>query len=510
MNSSKLKIDSIIGLNIKYFYSAIKLYFYFTTTVAIFFLIQIVTSYIAVSKSNQVIIFSNKKDVLHIFPELYNLRLVYSFNTVSGQLITNPLIEKIILLGVCSIFMGFIYRKIKLENIFYLVLVNFIFFIALYVFTQNPFVFIFLIFFFIDRCNKYLINFFLFSLTIYITFLLFTYQNFEITFAFSELVINYSGGFVRRGFLGAILGLFKNYKVYYFFSFAVFYFFLFLYLKNYLYREKNSMLSLFFIFNPLTIGYVIKNYIPLFGRKDFLILIFALIISEKIINNKLPKKFEQSLYFLFLIFLVLTYELIIFFIPFYLIKIYNSYNKEDIKKQKILIAGLISNFVLGVALTLRFNSVPDFNKLCNDLLFRYGESVATCKGAPLYLSLQRSDYQNEVFSHISFQQLTYWGALFFYVILVNLLFYKKINVYENLTLFVFLLPVFLYAQDWGRWFYIIFIHNILFSNPKFKFSENTLKLVTFVSIIFLLYFEHFHCMCSDVMLNVKFGVTNKY
>ena len=510
MKSSKFKIYLVKEMYIKYLYFAMKVYFYFTTSIAIIFLIRIVNSFNVVSKANQVIIFSNEKDVLHVFPELYNLKRVYSFNTASGHLFTNPLIEKIMMIGVCLIFFDLIYRKIKLESIFYLAILNFIFFSALYFFTQNPFVFIFLIYFFINRSKYYLINFFLFSITIYLTFLLFTYQNFEITFAFSELVINYSGGFVRRGFLGAVLGLFKNYKIYYYFSIAVFYCFLFLFLKNFLNREENSMLSLFFIFNPLTIGYVIKNYIPLFGRKDFLILIFALIISEKIINNKLPKKFEQSLYFLFLIFLVLTYELIIFFIPFYLIKIYNSYNKEDIKKQKILIAGLISNFVLGVALTLRFNSVPDFNKLCNDLLFRYGESVATCKGAPLYLSLQRSDYQNEVFSHISFQQLTYWGALFFYVILVNLLFYKKINVYENLTLFVFLLPIFLYAQDWGRWFYIIFIHNILFSNPKFKFSENTLKLVTFVSIIFLLYFEHFHCMCSDVMLNVKFGVTNKY
>ena len=148
MNNSKFKIDSVKELNIKYFYFAMKVYFYFTTTVALLFLIQIVISYIAVSKANQVIIFSNEKDVLHVFPELYNLRLVYSFNTVSGQLITNPLIEKIILLGVCSIFIGFIYRKIKLENIFYLVLVNIIFFMALYVFTQNPFIFIFNILFY--------------------------------------------------------------------------------------------------------------------------------------------------------------------------------------------------------------------------------------------------------------------------------------------------------------------------------------------------------------------------
>ena len=510
MNNSKFKFESVKELNIKYFYFAMKAYFYFTTTIALFFLIQMTNSYMSLPKASQVIIFSNQKDILHIFPELHNLRLVYSFNTVSGKLFTNPLIEKLILLGVCSIFIGIIYKKIKLENIFYLAVVNFIFFTALYVLTQNPFVFIFLIFVFIDRCNQSLINFFLFLLTIYITFLLFTYQNFETTFAFSELVINYSGGFVRRGFLGAFLGLFKNYNFYYYFSIVVFYYFLFLFLKKYLYREKNSVLSLFFIFNPLTIGYIIKNYIPLFGRKDFLILIFALIISEKIINNKLPNKFEQPLYVLFLIFLVLTYELITFFIPFYLIKIYNSYSKEDIIKQKMLIAGLISNLFLGLALTLRFNSVPDFNKMCNDLLLRYGESVATCKGAPLYLSLQRSDYQNEVFAHISFQQLTYWGALLFYVLVINLLFYKKKNVYENMTLFIFLLPIFLYAQDWGRWFYIIFIHNILFSNPKFKFSENSLKLVTFVSIIFLLYFEHFHCMCSDVMLNINFGVTNNY
>jgi hypothetical protein len=210
-----------------------------------------------------------------------------------------------------------------------------------------------------------------------------------------------------------------------------------------------------------------------------------------------------------LIFLVLTHELIIFFIPYYLIKIFTSYNKEDIKKQKILIFGYISNIFLGLTLFLRFNIVPDFNKMCNDLLFRYGEKVFTCKGAPLYLSLERSEFQNEVFSQISYKQLSYWGVLFFYILLVNLLFYKKINVYENLSLFIYLLPVFLYAQDWGRWFFIIFIHNIIFSFPKFKFGEYSLKLFTFLSIIFILYFEHFHCMCSDVMLNFNFfGIIN--
>ena len=478
------------------------------------YLTSFFTTYLSLRMFNS-IIFSNYKELekikffnvssesIPIFPELKNIAKLYSFNNSLEIIYISQLFEKLIFFTLLPCLIFLIEKKFNYK----LFLPHIVFFTTLYFVNSNPMIFIFLIVLFVEKIDKNKYNIFLISLIIYSIYLWITFPKFFNQFAFSELIINYSGGFVRRGFLGSILGNLGSAEIFYYFSILIFYLFLFLYTK-FLSYQKNYIEALFFLYNPLTLGYIIKTYVPLYGRKDFLILIFILLVSNEIRNRKNFSQIKQIYYIILLSLVVLTYELIIFFIPFYLIKILNKYKKENIKKLYISIFGLIFNFLLGISLIINFAKVPDFSKLCSSLILKFGESVNYCSYAPQYLSFERNYYRNEVISQITTTKIYYWLFLIVILLISNYLFFEKKEIIQNGLLFFFLLPVFYFAQDWGRWIYLIFFHQIIFSTPRFRFSERSLKIVTSISIAVVLYFSHYHCMCSDVSLNIGFGITN--
>ena len=154
----------------------------------------------------------------------------------------------------------------------------------------------------------------------------------------SEWLINYQGGYTRRGLLGELfifLSLKFEIKIRFIiflfqcFFYASYLFLLFYFLKN---IQKN-ILIIFSIFSPLLIVYHIAE-IEVLARKEILLFIHFLVYLTFCNSN-----IKRSIYlFISLPVVILIWEPVIFFFPFiftYLI-IQNDIEKFDIKFFKII------------------------------------------------------------------------------------------------------------------------------------------------------------------------------
>tara|TARA_A100001015_G_scaffold97409_1_gene108136 strand:+ start:532 stop:957 length:426 start_codon:yes stop_codon:yes gene_type:complete len=129
----------------------------------------------------------------------------------------------------------------------------------------------------------------------------------------SEWVINYQGGFVRRGFIGEIfyiISKFINVNLKFSFSIVqiVLYGLLFFYFYKLLLKLKYSKLVLFVIFSPVFLFFPLAE-LEAIGRKE--ILVNLLMISLFLLKIDEYKK----LFFFFVASLIvlLTHEIIVFY-----------------------------------------------------------------------------------------------------------------------------------------------------------------------------------------------------
>ena len=169
-----------------------------------------------------------------------------------------------------------------------------------------------------NLCFKiYLITLFLFAV-----FFLFQKYNNSVEWTISEWLINYQGGFTRRGLLGEIVFQFS--KIFsitvreMIFTFQVVTYIIFYSLLYKFIRDINkSLLLVFAIFSPLFVIYPIAE-VEVLARKEVFVFISFLtvanIFAQKTIKNK------HFLYFsLILVTTILIWEGVIFYLPFFII-----------------------------------------------------------------------------------------------------------------------------------------------------------------------------------------------
>lgn len=127
---------------------------------------------------------------------------------------------------------------------------------------------------------------------------------------FNEWLINYRGGFVRRGLLGELIYYLNKINLdHRFFIFLVGSISLFHILYNVLdlIKDKNILYRIFIIFNPFGLFYLVQNIEFFFARRDLFYLNFLIYFGKR-------KKFNNKLFFIFSIFLILNYGIYIFLI----------------------------------------------------------------------------------------------------------------------------------------------------------------------------------------------------
>ncbi len=357
----------------------------------------------------------------------------------------------------------------------------------------------------------YLIILFLFSV-------FFLYQKHDVgnDSTISEWLINYEGGFTRRGIIGQLSIYLSNIFsmelrdiIFSFQTFIVGIYFILIY--NFFRNFKVNRFFILSIFTPIFILYPIAE-IEVLARKEIFIFIY-LITYTFIPFNK--KKYKFWYKFFLMPVAVLVWEPIIFFILFFFF--IDMVENNLTKINKIFINTLISyipTFTLLIFIILNPISDEEHRVMSEFLKNNFNEACYMSCGllknkSSIYQQFQGNfgKYSLEVFVRYFLIILFGFGPLF--ILLINSKLKKKIfffSYFKNL-LFPFLIllsPVsllFAMGYDWGRWvnigyvfsfitFFYIYKKNFLTLSEKFL-DHNFLKKITKSIFIFIFIFYCF-------------------
>ena len=352
--------------------------------------------------------------------------------------------------------------------------------------------------------NKILLTYFLYLAIGFIFFLIFHINEFPTKYIFTDWLINYEGGFVRRGFLGQIifeLSKFSNFQIKYvmlFFQITIYsiYFLLFYLL---LMKRKTNFFWLLIIFSPISFLYPMAELEAL-GRKDIFVITFFLIFSM------ISYKSLNTLVFSFILLFSLScliHEITIFYIFHYLFVFYiknKFFINQKIDKQHYLI------FFLFLGILLYLNLYLHNFVIIEDIVNSYNyEDFTSLSGSFSHISPSIDSVFLNTFNNINAAPV----VRYVFLILINtipFLFFVKIkNEYENkyfnsqnifFTVILLSIPLYLLIFDWGRVIYInhnffiiiiILIFNLDLVNEnylqtKLKTLSKRMKIFSFIII----------------------------
>lgn len=310
----------------------------------------------------------------------------------------------------------------------------------------------------------------------------------------SEWLINYSGGFTKRGLIGEICifitnsldlnlrDVILNFQI----LLVGLYFFL---LFNFLKDIKTNKIIILSIFTPIFILYPVAE-IEVLARKE--LFIFCIFISYFLLKNTAV----QNIYkIIFLPLAVLIWEPVIFYFIFFLaVDIFE--NKFE-KINKKLITNLICYIpALIVSIYIIVNPISSENHevMANYLKINFNENC--------YMSCALLKSKSTIYAQFEGNFSKYSFVVFFRYFLIILIGFgpliilaknSKINnsnlfyfkFFRNLFLPIALMltPVillFAMGYDWGRWVNISYVFSIIFyfylyKNKKIKLNESFLK-----------------------------------
>ena len=287
----------------------------------------------------------------------------------------------------------------------------------------------------------------------------------------SEWLINYEGGFTKRGIIGQIAIEISRYfnselrwVIFILQTFTITsYFLLLFYLLKKLHYERVIILS---IFTPIFILYPVAE-IEVLARKEIIVFCSFLIYFLVPRDNK----FKSTSFIIFLTFAMLVWEPIIIFFPLILLFeiIENNIEKLNFNFIKIIFCFIPS---LVIALIIFFNplTVDEHTIMKAVLKNEFGENC--------YMSCHRlitvpiEGNFKEVYNKYSFEVFFRYSLIIligFFPLLVllnssslknkNLFIFKKFNK-PIFTFYIALLPVILLfaaGYDWGRWVNISYV-----------------------------------------------------
>ena len=282
----------------------------------------------------------------------------------------------------------------------------------------------------------------------------------------SEWLINYEGGFTKRGLIGQIaihIGEFLNISLrqsilfFQIFSIGLYY----LLLINFFKSVKFNKIILLSIFTPIFLLYPVAE-IEVLGRKETIIFSFYLIYLTL-------QNFRQKNYFrIFLLpLLMLVWEPVIFFFIFWLIVDYieDAFEKNYKSLIKYLLT-FIPAILIGVYIALNPISEIDHKNMATFLKDNFNEN---CYMSCAMLLSKSSIYDQfkvnfilfnfEIFLRYFLIILIGFGPLF---ILIKFSQFKKLN--YKIFLFLIAPPIFILfmmMSDWGRIVNIFYTFSII-------------------------------------------------
>lgn len=320
--------------------------------------------------------------------------------------------------------------------------------------------------------NKYFKNYLLFIL-FFCSIQLFWKHEGGTDSTISEWLINYQGGFVRRGFLGefffqiAIYFQIKIRLVILIFQILIYSSYLYL-LWKYINQIKKNFLIILSIFSPLLIVYHLAE-VETLARKEVLIFIHFLILLIFFEHKK-----NQTIYLsLSFPILLLIWEPIIFFSGFYLIIILMGLSIRSFLDifNRIVLPAIPSIIVFNIILFNNY-SIADQDIMCSNLQKFVGERCYMSLG---YVTSSIFDNYMSLLKDIKISHLIRYSVALlvgFFPLILILLNLKKTNRIKNnfiskikiTKLFLLasfpVLNLFLMGLDWGRWCNIFYFYSL--------------------------------------------------
>ena len=325
--------------------------------------------------------------------------------------------------------------------------------------------------------NKILSNHFLIiiliSSVIYSLWSVKLLNDFPWRYVFTDWIINYEGGYIRRGLLGELsinLSNFLNLNIKYVFlliHLSTYLLFHLLFYKFFSSFKKNYIFYLL-CFSPLVFLYPIATF-EAFARKEIFYITFFLLNCYLLIkiNNRNIIFFSTNL---FVILSYLIHESSLFFLIFFYFSyfIFLKKNKYETKMSELSFILIVYSILLYLLL------LPVTDEKISKMVFLINQDffeITEFSGAIAWL--QRSASSAFMFlesNHISAKDFlqnilfSHFLIIFLYLLYINN-FFKSGKYFFIFTILSFFSPLglFLVGNDWGRFIYILYNFCLIFT-----------------------------------------------
>ncbi len=303
--------------------------------------------------------------------------------------------------------------------------------------------------------------------------------------AIGDWLLNYEGGFIRRGLLGTFLisvgsslGMPLNHLIYGV-QCAVF----LLFLLIFIYLIRNKTINFWYLVLCFSPGFLLFNYYDgmSVGRKE--ILIYALFGFWCVIHERSGPRSISVVFFSLLIFLLtLTHEMAVFFMPYFMLVGFLSYpinSRQDLFK--IIAPGGAS--LIAVAILLLFAHPISSSSMCR-VFIELGANENVCVGI---ISFGSDVAIGTIWQRLAeldlIAQLGWGGFLLLAVAPIYLALasfqHQPVSRTTPIIIAALLLggttPLFLLSIDWGRWVAIHITLSAIFIASRLPRTAPVLK-----------------------------------
>lgn len=374
--------------------------------------------------------------------------------------------------------------------------------------------------------NYYLIRVYFLIISIFALSNIYRFYKSHDGFRFADWLINYEGGFVRRGLFGTLLinlSSLSSIRIDSIYLIIISFFYLFFFfLVFYLIKKNISKIDLFFLLlSPLSFHYIVFETRATAAKEIILFLFFIILIFLFIRKIKLLYIF---LYFhIFSLFIILNHEgLAFYFIYIYLFLILLEKKKNYLIIRYNIFFSII--ILIQSLILLYFYSGTDdqVRIICNflekkNLIIRHCDNLDVGHSAVAFL--KSGTNENNIYFKTTLEQIKKNNYLFTYLISFLFSFFpvfiiikilKKKNNFLNFSFFqyfiicfFFITPVFI-ALDWGRWLHIsyVLIILIIFAGVELRYFTFNYRnsLLRVIKKKYLFYFFLFYFFLINVPL----------
>ena len=309
--------------------------------------------------------------------------------------------------------------------------------------------------------------------------------------AIGDWLLNYEGGFIRRGLLGTFLisigsglGIPLNHLIYVV-QCTVF----LLFLLIFIYLIRNKKINFWYLILCFSPGFLLFNYYDgmSVGRKE--ILIYALFGFWCVMHERSGPRSISVVFFSLVIFLLtLTHEMVLFFMPYFILVGWMAQSANGHTHLWRVLAPTIASTIAVVLLLLFANPISE-QTMCR-IFITLGANENVCTGIISFgsdLSL-KTIWQRLVDLELvrQFVGLVFFTIIIMPIYLAGIVTQSKQRLQKRyLLIFIYIVcfsvPLFLISIDWGRW---IAIHLTLITIfLGFKLPDSEIRVGSWVNVL---------------------------